>query len=248
MASLGEVLGALISQIGKGRSQADAAALEIAQIYKDHPLLSEFPIPRMTLDEVVIDLKMAITAAPVPKTLTSEAKASLLSQLDQELDNLVIAEPAVDKLSQKFPDLQKNWKSDRSQLMQRLSDLLPVEAEVDPKSVAYGMASAIRGHLTNTVFVLDAKVVNKVSRVFLEKEAPQLEDKLASKIQETISKALEIQPADKNRFDILVTASELQSIPPEKITNVKLTLREADQTWTQIETEKGEVKNKLVPR
>jgi hypothetical protein len=52
---------------------------------------------------------------------------------------------------------------------------------------------------------------------------------------------------DTERLDVLVTASELQSIPPEKITTLKLTLRESDQSWTQIETEKGEIQEKLVP-
>lgn len=247
MASFGDVIGAIISQIGKGRSQADMATLEVAQIYKDHPLLSTFPVPRVSLDEVVIDLKMAITAVPVPKVFTSKAKTDLLSQLGKVVGDLVITESSVDKLSQKFPKFPEIWKSTHNQLMQRLSDLLPIEMEVEPKSIAYGMASTIGGHLTSTVLKLDARAVNKVPRDFLEKESPLIETKLASQIQETISKLLEIQSADKNRLDVLVTASDLQSIPPDKITSVKLTLREADQTWTQIETERGEVKDKLIP-
>lgn len=246
MASLGEVLGAIISQVGKGRSQADMATLEVAKIYKDHPPLSGFPIPKMTLDEVVIDLKMAITTVPAPKTLTPEAKEQVLSRLDKVMDDLLVAEPSLDKVRREFPNLLKVGQSTRDQLKQRLSDLLPVKIEVEPQSIAYGMASAIRGHLTSMVFAVDEKVMNKNSKIFLQREVPQIETKLAPQIQEAISKVLEIQPADKNQFDILVTASDLQPIPPEKITNVKLILREADQTWTQIETEKGEVKNKLI--
>jgi hypothetical protein len=50
----GSLCEAWLAHPGKGRSQADMATLEIADIYKNHPLLSEFPVPKFALDEVVV--------------------------------------------------------------------------------------------------------------------------------------------------------------------------------------------------
>jgi|GEM_PF-2391248 len=247
MASLGEVVGALISQISKGRSQADMATLEVAKVYKEHPLLSSFPVPKMTLDEVVIDLKVSISAAPERKVLSAEAKREILAEIEKMTREAVTSEPSLQKLSRKFPDLSGIMDQTHPKFMERLSELLPEEKEIEPKSIAQAAASVIRGHLTDTVLGADPKVVNKLSKDFLQSESPQLEAKLASQIQAKISGILEVQPIDKERLEVLVTASELQSIPPEKITTLRLTLREADQSWTQIETEKGEVQEKLVP-
>jgi len=248
MASLGEILGALISQIGKGRSQADMATLEVAQIYKDHPLLSSFPVPKVSLDEIVIDLKMSISAAPAPeKFLTPKAKSEILAHLERIVDNLPKTESSLKAICEKFPELSQVWKSAHPEIVQRLSELIPTEVEVKAKSIAQGLASIIHGHLTNTVLTPAAKVRPTSAVNFLKEDALKIETGLISQVQEIISKILEAQPSTKDRLDVLVTASDLQTIPPEKLTTLKLTLRESDQTWTQIETEKGEIKEKLIP-
>ena len=59
--------------------------------------------------------------------------------------------------------------------------------------------------------------------------------------------ALKSQPSATDRIEVLVTAAELQSIPPEKITTMRFTLQESDRSWAQIETDKGETRDKLVP-
>lgn len=136
--------------------------------------------------------------------------------------------------------------------------MLPSKAEVESKQIAYSMAAVIRENLSNTVLDLEMpagvnlrmkKGKEWIERVreFLKKYSPQIENKLISQIQELVSEVIKSQPPDKNKLDVFITASELQGIPPEKLTNLKLTLQEADRSWTQIQTEKGEIKNKLVP-
>jgi hypothetical protein len=247
MASLGELIGALISQIGKGRSQADIATLEVGKLYKDHPLLSGFPVPRLTLDEVVVDLKIAIATVPTPgRFITPKVKEEVLAQV-KEIVNNIEKEPSFGTIKKEYSELQKVWKSTHEQIIQRVSEFIPDDVEVETKSIAYGIALIIRGYLTSTMLSPDAKVPLKKTQDFLNKDAPQIEIKLASQIQESILKILETQPPVKDRLDVLVTASDLQIIPPEKITTLKLTLRESDRVWTQIETEKGEIKEKLIP-
>jgi len=248
MASLGEVLGAVISQIGKGRCQADMTTIEVAKLYKDHPLLSGFPVPRVTLEEVVVDLKIAIATVPAPgKFITPKAKREVLAQLKEMTNNIIEKEPSLTALSKRYPELQRVWKSTHPQIVERLSELIPAEVEVEPKSIGYGLVSIIAGYLKDVILAPKVKIPLATARDFLTKGVIQIETKLASQIQETISKVLEAQPSIKDRLDILVTASDLQTIPTEKVTTLKLTLREADRSWTQIETEKGEIRDKLIP-
>src|SRR5712664_3761273 len=116
MSSLGDVIGALVSQLGRGRSQADVATLEVAQIYKNTPLLSEFPIPRFSLDEVVVDLKMAVNNAPLPTGfITPEARAEILSRLQTIAADLPNGEPPFG--TQEWDQFRKSWKSSQDAIL-----------------------------------------------------------------------------------------------------------------------------------
>ena len=249
MTRLSDVVGAVIGQIGKGRSQADIAALEVAQAYKDHPLLKEFPVPRLTLDEVVIDLKMSVSATPAPQTyLTTEARDEILSKVGTLVDALPEAEPSVRAVHDEFPGARDVWAKAKSRAVDRVAVLFPIGAEIDAKLSAEGAASMIiDSHLSDTITDRSAKVGATKAMAFLRTDAPQVESRLAPQIREIIEEALQAQPAAPERLDVLVTASELQAIPPEKITTMRLTLRESDRSWTEIETEEGETISKLVP-
>lgn len=247
MASLGEVVGAIMSQISKGRSQADVATLEVAKAYKEHPLLTEFPVPRLTIDEVVIDLKMAIAASPIPeRTLTETTRQNIITRLG-DLAKQVPQHRSLRALFREHPKLLDIWTSGQGQLSQILSVLLPSNMEVEPQSIAKGAAAVFARYLTGTIVDPNAEVPPERARNVLRENLPQIETGLTEQIREIIVEALKSQPLATDRIEVLVTASELQNIPTEKITTMRLTLHESDRSWTQIETEKGETKEKLVP-
>ncbi|GAB6274940.1 MAG: hypothetical protein STSR0004_18050 [Peptococcaceae bacterium] len=248
MASLGEVLGALISQVGKGRGQADLAVLEVAEVYRNHPLLAEFPVPRMTLDEVVVELKMSIAATPVSgRFLAPKARSEVLAQLGKRAEDLINTEPFLKDLGRECPELKVVWKDVQKEVLQRLTEIIPAEIEIEPKAIACSVASLIRGQLVEAMLAQEARVPAEKALSILKKEVSRLETKLVPQIQENISKVLQAQPPLTDRLEVLIAASELENIPPEKITVMKLTLREADRAWTQIDTEADKVKEKLVP-
>jgi hypothetical protein len=60
MPSLKETIAAIVSDVARGRVHADIASAEVAVLYKEHPILREFPLPYMTIDKVEIDLKVAL--------------------------------------------------------------------------------------------------------------------------------------------------------------------------------------------
>jgi hypothetical protein len=247
MANLSDILDDLITQVAKGRAQADMGTLEIANIYKDHPLLSEFPIPRMSLDKVDFEIKMSLASTTSSKTiLTKESKLAIMNQFKTVLTTLIIEEPSLSKFINKSPKLQSTWDTKQDAVLKKLSNLFSTNTEIKTKSYAHATTSIIVNHILNTVTSPKSEIETKNIRTFLDKDVNSIENNLETRIEKIIDKSMQIQSADKGALEVLVTASELENINPEKITTVKLTLSESDRNWTRFETEEG-IKEKLIP-
>jgi hypothetical protein len=61
--NLADVIGSLLYNIAEGQHYADHASAALAEDYKADPVLILFPIPRMVVSAVEVDLKMAIVEA-----------------------------------------------------------------------------------------------------------------------------------------------------------------------------------------
>ena len=60
MTYLGDYLGQLMAEVTKARVSADIEAVRIAEMYAEHPLLRNMPIPRFRLPSVEIDVPVLI--------------------------------------------------------------------------------------------------------------------------------------------------------------------------------------------
>ncbi|MCU0638019.1 MAG: hypothetical protein MUE87_05310 [Methanothrix sp.] len=247
MANLADVIGGIAGQIARGRSKADAETIEIARAYRREPLLEEFPIPRFSLDEVVIDLKLAISSTSIPKNyITSEAKASILRQINQLVSDIHTDEKNQNKSIIKSPEFDKVRQESLQRIMLNMSAIIPANAEVDVESLSKSAAYAIRCHISDAVQDKTAQISARSSRTFLARDLPQIEARLSSQIKDIFLESMKAQPPGINDIDVQVTASQLEGIPSEKITTMRLTLREADRAWTNYETEDGKKKEKLI--
>jgi len=249
MANLGDVVGGIIGQIAKGRSQADAATIEIAKAYKSEPLLEEFPIPRFSLDEVIIDLKMAIASTPTPPNyITAEARAKILNQTRELIANVPNKEKRLNELIKKAPGWEKVWPQSQAKIMQNISAIIPSNTCADLEALAKGAAFVIRSHINDDVLNKTTQINSRLSKTFLMRDALEIEGRISTQINEIFVQTLKTHALGTNDIEIQVTATQLESIPPEKITTMRFTLKEADRAWTHYETESGETKEKLVPR
>lgn len=243
MTSLGTIIGAMLAQLGQGRSQADLAIVALAHLYQDNPLLKGFPIPRLTVDEAIVDLKLAIFESPVVKgEMTAAIHKTIINEITKLVDNLLEKE---DYLLKNFPHLREVWPTTVKVTNNKISNFLPHTGEVESTWVATGMTAIILNKLTQAAFT--HQLLTKQAFLFFDRHVPQLEDSLTSTIQQIVQTQFESQPVDPNRLNILVTTTELETVPIEKITTMKFTLREADRDWTQVETSTGETVDKLVP-
>ena len=243
MVSLGEVVDALISQVGKGRAQADAETVKLAEIYKDDPLFSSFPVPRMALDEVVIDLKVAISTGPSRGiSFSQEGRRKILGRIEKLVDDL----PNRYRYVQDMPKYPGIWNPARTKISEEIAEIIPVEADVEPISITVGSAAAVQRNILQAITHPKFKITRKGMGTFVEDDALRMEKYLRSEIKKIVTEAVKSEPSPKERLDVLVSAADLQGIPSDKITNVKLTLRESDLSWTKIETGEG-TKEKLIP-
>ena len=148
MASLNQVLSALMSSIAHGRSQADLATLEIARMYKDDPILSRFPIPRVTMDEINIDLKLAFSnMTAVEDTLTPKSRTKILKKIQGLAYELPEKEVALVNIGSKYPKSKKAMSSSMNKAMEELGTSFPIKKEVGDETIADITASIICKHL-----------------------------------------------------------------------------------------------------
>jgi len=61
---LSDFLGHILTEITRARVQADMESIRIAEMYANHDLLQHFPIPRVRLPEVEINLPVILGDIP----------------------------------------------------------------------------------------------------------------------------------------------------------------------------------------
>ena len=60
MPTLGEVVGALLRDVVHARSSADRFSAALSQQYLKDDILSNFPVPRIDINEITLNLRFAI--------------------------------------------------------------------------------------------------------------------------------------------------------------------------------------------
>jgi hypothetical protein len=74
MPKLGEVIGAMLSDVARARVRADIEAMRIADAYSDDPLLKHLPVPRFRLPDIVIDVPVLVSGVDEPSEAGAPSK------------------------------------------------------------------------------------------------------------------------------------------------------------------------------
>lgn len=249
MTNLGDVIGAIISQIDLGRTQADHATLDVANEYRKDARLSDFPIPRMSLDEVTIDLKVSLAAGPVSRNvLTQESRTEILKELEEKVGKLPKSDTTLATIFKEAPDLENEWKLKADQIIKKLSGIFQADTEISPLALSRISAATIRGSVSDTLRLPMTKAGKMSASRFGRLDEEKMESFLEAQTKELIEKHLSMQPDLTKRLGVFVTAAELEKIPPEKIATMRFTLHESDRSWTQYDDEKGKKVEKLISK
>lgn len=224
MPYLGDFLGQLMAEITIARVQADVESIRIAELYAGHDLLRYFPVPRVRLPNVQIDLAI-VNKAEAPDTSGRRVFPSARNIAAR------FHPKAVAQLKSTGVDLSANRaRMLKTRLMKRAKPFeQPAGIPVD--------AGRLSSELANEAFA----ILNKVERVKFSKKAQTTQiQELRRLVRRT---AIELQTPPP-RLDVGVTPEEIRDAG-DAVTRIQLRISEEGLEWTSIETD-GRTIDRLV--
>lgn len=242
MTSLGEFLGALITDVTRARVQADLQALRVAELYRSVPLLDGVPLPRFRLPDVTFDVPIAFDSIETrpgeeqPERPERPSGKILSKAVDEALEvgGISVSGEARDRLLAEIeqatsrrwgfrPGLGEALRS--SALIGRdVTDLLS-EVEWEP------------AELTEEADEREAETLRKVSAARFE---AQLTNRLHA---HTLG-----SPAAQGGIRIISSASQVRELSePSVVARMSITLREDALELIEIEWIEGLPRERLVP-
>ena len=205
-------------------------------------------MPKISLDQIVIDLKVSVGSIPAPENFLSPSSRSKAVERIGDMVSDLHRDPSLKEMLASDPALMESWVKSREEILQKVAECLPEEGSINPDLIAGNIGIILRGKITGLITTPGLKIQKLRLHTYVTERTPEVERKVADGVRATLTGILKEQPASLRDMEVLVTVSELQAIPQDKITTLHLTFSESDRIWTQFETEKGEIKKKLVPR
>ena len=231
MINLGDYLGTLLSEITIARVQADLEAIRIAEHYANHELLKHFPIPRVRVREVNLDIPVVITNTESPPDKGSP-RGGVLSEVLQErfLKNL---QKQLDKHSIKIDD------AEQGQLIQKIDNeterlVRPALVQIDT-NLAADRYSAVVGRLLE----------KKKHEIGSNKLNTFLDILRRTSRSDFLNARLDIP-----RIQVVATSAEIGEAPAESVVRISLRVNEEGIEWTSSTSfvnGEEEVENRLIP-
>lgn len=220
---LDEIIGAIVTAIARARRLADQETASIAEHYRQHPLLSGMSVPRVRLPEVTVDLPLVVDDYQPG----SEPKVATPAAVNQAAREALKA--AFEERGQRLP----------TGLLSAFRDRFNDEARRLPESTDLRTAY---GDLADRLLV---------EAVGPRPPTARIDADLLRIARQRVREAVELttieQPALPSRLGVTVLTSAVKEVPDDRVTRVRLHLREEGVEWTTIPNEDGSESHRLVP-
>lgn len=225
MPNLGDYLGNLIAEVTIARMQADIEAVRVAELYSNHPLLRNMPIPHFRLPAVELDVPVVIQNLQKPDSKTATRGTPSLAETRVVFEKVLkktLNEEKVRLTSKQNRDLKKSL--DRKVL----SLTQPREVAVDVNRAAKEFSSVVTKTLS----------------------ASRLNDKTKAELEQKITELARVEflnlRKQPSRLQVLVNTTDIREAgPTENITRLHLKITEEAFEWTSIDSD-GKKEDRLV--
>jgi hypothetical protein len=205
--------------------QADIEAVRVAELYSNHPLLRNMPIPHFRLPTVELDVPVAVKKMEEPSSKETVRGTPTLAETRVVFDKVLAKTFSEERIRLK-PEQTKNLKTALDRKVVSLTQ--PAEVSVDVNRVAKELSSTASKTL--------------VSSGLNTKTKTELEEKIAE-LARVEFQNLRIPPT---RLQVLVNTSEIREAGPvEAITRIHLKITEEAFEWTSIESD-GKKEDRLI--
>lgn len=216
MINLGDYLGQLLAELTIARSHADLEAVRVAELYANHELLKHFPIPRIRIKDIDLDIPLIIVNTEDSPPLGSPRGGLPPEELRDRF--LKVLEGQLERNSLKIDDKV------REELLTSIEDIThrlvrPVFVQADTNLAADRFVAVVKKLL------LKHKLLE-----FSPKEANSFVESLRRSVRtDFINARLDIP-----RVVVGATSAEIREAPVEAIVHISLRISEEGLEWTQI--------------
>ena len=229
MSNLQTLVESIVTDLISARFEADVKSAELAEHYREHPILRTMAVPTLNISNVTVDLRVAfdegkIEAEPGP----SEAQKRAVSQASSELRTSILSLKSV---SDKVTVARQKSALSRS-LQSRTAKIATEKLAESPTTRRAEVEKQINE-------LLSANRVN-LSAADKKKVAVEL-----SKFEQTVAAAPKASPSVP---DLLIGAEKLATIPPEAVTSIKFDIDLAESRWVETTDSAGNVHSILTDR
>jgi hypothetical protein len=231
MVNLGDYLGQLLAELTIARTQADLEAVRIAELYANHELLKHFPIPRLRVHDIELDIPVVINKTEDPPTQGSprgglppeELRDRFLNVLERELERYSL-------------QIDEKEREELLESIQKTTDRLvrPEYVQVDTNLAADRFTSVFRKSFEHKRHELGPKNV----------------DRFVESIRRAARADFINARIDIPRVVIGATSGEIREQPAEAIVRISLRISEESLEWTYISSDEedgGDGNFRLVP-
>ena len=218
MPKLGDYIGHLLSEITIARMRADIEAVRVAELYADHPLLRNMPVPRFRMPNVEMDVPVVVKELEEPIDEEFSRGDPPIAEMRKLFDKVFTTVLAKERLTLTAANKQKL----KTVLDQRVSAL------TRPSEVAIDMIRVCRDFSQNTMKTLEGVI------------KPEKRAEFEEKLNDTLRIELIKVRTPPTRLNVLITTAEVREAgPDEVITRLHLKISEEAFEWTTIESDKG---------
>lgn len=240
MITLGSFLGALLAETARGRAISDRASVQIADQYLRNEFLKGFPVPRMQVRDLEVELRFAVSSklAAVSFLEDQEAQRHISYRLREFLSTLPGHRDFKDYFG-KDTALATKWKRGLDDMARRLQEVLARPA-ADSSVVIQSLSLCIRNYFHESAPEhLRGEVSSLLAR--RRRKEPAEDDSLERLIERQIREIVMSmdRSADQNEpaadsplnFNVLVGAAELEKVSPALLSSIKISVSPADRRW-----------------
>lgn len=229
MTDIGELVGSLLASLAHARRITDQETAEIAEYYKNNPLLEGMSVPRVRVPEMVLELPMLIetyTEGKVPKLQTPDTISSaVIGELSAEIKKhgVTLTEAQQEKL--------------KISLSKKLNTIKPAGGPTQYLQ-REKIVRLVNDELGKTL--KDERVARKISR----EENIRIAKRIEEKTREVTFKDTGVPPKIKGS---IVTADIKDKTAPDNAVRLKIVMKEEGLEWTAIDGRDDASTKKLLP-
>lgn len=221
MARLSDIVGGLLRDLAESHAVSDAYTREVLEAYRQDPMLSQFPVPRMAIRQATLRLKFAVTGqapAPIEDDDPTEYRELWVKALRERL--LPQALEAVGRLDNKAVVAAFGKRLSLRSTGDALNDVaLLLDPQQGPALQKMTIAFLARQVESLSATARRSLEGVKLSQAFQEAAARELPE-----LQRAARRIAEARRAAQAELDIAVHSEDLQGLPESQVSEMELTV------------------------